>query len=49
MRVPPAPINGALATMLAGEAAISRHVPMPAGSSVLVVARKPREGPAPRG
>ena len=49
MRVPPAPINGALATMLAGEAAISRHVPMPAGSSVLVVARKPREGPSPRG
>jgi len=41
MRVPPAPVNGALAMMLGAEAAVSRRVPMPAGSSVLVVARKP--------
>jgi SAM-dependent methyltransferase len=41
MHVPPAPLNGALALMLRGEARLSRRVPMPVGSSVLVVARKP--------
>ena len=41
MRVPAAPINTALTWMLSGEAALSRRVPMPVGSSVLVVARKP--------
>ncbi len=40
MRVPAAPINTALTWMLTGEAAISRRIPMPVGSSVLVVARK---------
>ena len=40
MQVPPAPINTALTWMLSGEAALSRRVPMPVGSSVLVVARK---------
>ena len=40
MRVPAAPLNVALTWMLSGEAAISRRIPMPAGSSVLVVARK---------
>lgn len=40
MDVPAAPINAALTAMLRAEAALSRHVPMPAGSSVLVVARK---------
>jgi len=40
MRVPAAPINTALTWMLSGEAAISRRIPMPVGSSVLVVARK---------
>jgi len=40
MQVPPAPINEALTWMLRGEAALSRHVRMPVGSSVLVVARK---------
>ena len=40
MRVPAAPINAALSWMLIGEAAISRRIPMPAGSSVLLVARK---------
>jgi SAM-dependent methyltransferase len=40
MRVPAAPINTALTWMLSGEAALSRRVPMPVGSSVLVVARK---------
>jgi SAM-dependent methyltransferase len=41
MRVPVAPINTALTWILSGEAAISRRIPMPVGSSVLVVARKP--------
>ena len=41
MRVPAAPINTALTWMLRGEAAISRRIPMPVGSSVMVVARKP--------
>jgi SAM-dependent methyltransferase len=40
MHVPSAPINTALTWMLSGEAALSRRVPMPVGSSVLVVARK---------
>ncbi|HKC55079.1 MAG TPA: class I SAM-dependent methyltransferase [Vicinamibacterales bacterium] len=40
MRVPAAPINAALTWMLSGEAALSRRIPMPVGSSVLVVARK---------
>jgi SAM-dependent methyltransferase len=40
MRVPAAPVNTALTWMLSGEAAISRRVPMPVGSSVLVVATK---------
>ena len=41
MRVPAAPINTALTWMLSGEAALSRRIPMPVGSSVLVVAVKP--------
>ena len=41
MRVPAAPVNTALTWMLSGEAAISRRIPMPVGSSVLVVATKP--------
>ena len=41
MRVPAAPLNTVLTWMLSGEAALSRRVPMPVGSSVLVVARKP--------
>ena len=42
MRVPAAPINAALTGVLAMEAALSRRIPMPVGSSVLVVAVKPR-------
>jgi SAM-dependent methyltransferase len=42
MSVPASPVNAALTTMLAAEAQLSRHMPMPFGSSVLVVARKPR-------
>jgi ubiquinone/menaquinone biosynthesis C-methylase UbiE len=41
MRIPAAPINTALTWMLSGEAALSRRIPMPVGSSVLVVATKP--------
>ena len=40
MTVPAAPINTALTWMLSGEAALSRRIPMPVGSSVLVVATK---------
>jgi len=42
MRVPAAPINATLTGMLAMEAALSRRIPMPVGSSVLVVAAKAR-------
>jgi ubiquinone/menaquinone biosynthesis C-methylase UbiE len=39
--VPAAPVNGVLTWMLRAEAALSRRLPMPIGSSLLVVARKP--------
>jgi len=39
--VPPAPINAALAALLAVEAGLVRAVPMPFGSSLLCLARKP--------
>jgi len=38
--VPVEPINLLLTTLLSAEAALVRHVPMPIGSSLLVVARK---------
>jgi SAM-dependent methyltransferase len=41
IRVPPAPVNTALSWLLGAEAAVARHVPMPIGSSLLVIARKP--------
>jgi hypothetical protein len=41
MDVPWAPVNAALMLLLDGEAALSRHVPMPIGTSLIVVARKP--------
>jgi SAM-dependent methyltransferase len=40
MHVPPSLVNNGLTWMLSGEAAISRRLPMPVGSSVLVVAHK---------
>jgi ubiquinone/menaquinone biosynthesis C-methylase UbiE len=39
--VPPAPINRALSAVLALEAALARAMPMPLGSSLLCLARKP--------
>lgn len=39
--VPSAPVNEALAALLAAEAAVSRVIPMPVGSSILLVARRP--------
>ena len=39
--VPWAPLNAALMLLLDGEAALARHVPMPIGTSLIVVARKP--------
>lgn len=38
--VPPPPINALLTAIVMGEAALARRVPMPFGSSLLVVARK---------
>jgi ubiquinone/menaquinone biosynthesis C-methylase UbiE len=43
--VPIAPVNLLLTALLSAEAAIGRHVPMPIGSSLLVVARKTQTGP----
>jgi SAM-dependent methyltransferase len=42
LEVPPEPINAALTWLVEKEAALSRRVPMPIGSSLLIVARKPR-------
>ena len=39
--VPPAPVNAALRAALALEAGLARFVPMPFGSSLLCLARKP--------
>jgi SAM-dependent methyltransferase len=40
--VPWAPLNAGLMLLLDGEAALSRYVPMPIGTSLIVVARKGR-------
>lgn len=40
--VPPAPINAVLTAIVKGEAALARRVPMPFGSSLMVVAKKPQ-------
>lgn len=42
LEVPPEPINEALTWLVKREAALSRRLPMPIGSSLLIVARKPR-------
>ncbi len=42
LEVPPEPINAALSWLVEREAALSRRFPMPIGSSLLIVARKPR-------
>ena len=39
--VPAAPVNSVLTWLLRVEAALARRLPMPIGSSLLVVARKP--------
>ena len=41
LHVPPEPINAALTWLVEREAALSRRLPMPIGSSLLIVARKP--------
>ena len=43
--VPPAPVNGALAAVLGVEAALSRVVRMPLGSSIVFLAQKRRTPP----
>jgi SAM-dependent methyltransferase len=42
--VPAGPVNFLLTALVSAEAALIKHVPMPIGSSLLVVARKPRAG-----
>jgi SAM-dependent methyltransferase len=44
LAVPPAPINTLLTAIVQGEAALARRVPIPFGSSLMIVARKPRAG-----
>ena len=41
LRVPPTPVNSILTGLVRGEAALARRLPLPFGSSLLVVARKP--------
>ena len=41
LTVPPAPINALLTGLVRGEAALARRLPLPFGSSLLIVARKP--------
>ena len=40
LTVPAAPVNAILSGLVRGEAALARHLPMPFGSSLLIVARK---------
>lgn len=40
IRVPAAPVNAVLTWLVSGEAALARRLPLPIGSSLLVVARK---------
>jgi ubiquinone/menaquinone biosynthesis C-methylase UbiE len=40
--VPVAPVNALLSAVVSAEASLSRRVPMPIGSSLLIVGRKPR-------
>lgn len=41
LTVPPQPINSTLAWIVRGEAALARRLPLPVGSSLMIVARKP--------
>ncbi len=41
LQVPAAPVNTALAWLVRGEAALARRVPMPFGSSLMIVGKKP--------
>jgi|SRR5262245_9781246 len=41
LQVPPVPVNAVLTALVSGEAALARHVRMPFGTSVIVLARKP--------
>jgi SAM-dependent methyltransferase len=42
MRLPPPALNSLLRAVVSAEAALARRVPMPIGSSLLVMARKPK-------
>ena len=41
LQVPSAPVNAALSWLVRGEAALARRIPMPFGSSLMIVGRKP--------
>jgi SAM-dependent methyltransferase len=41
LQVPAAPVNAVLAWLVRGEAALARRIPMPFGSSLMIVGRKP--------
>jgi SAM-dependent methyltransferase len=41
LHVPPAPVNAMLTALVSGEAVLARHLRMPFGSSLTVLARKP--------
>jgi hypothetical protein len=40
--VPAAPLNALLTAVVSAEASLARRVPMPIGSSLLVIGRKPK-------
>jgi ubiquinone/menaquinone biosynthesis C-methylase UbiE len=42
LQIPPAPVNALLTALVSGEAAVARHVEMPFGTSLVVLARRPR-------
>ncbi len=45
--IPSAPVNGLLTALVTAEARIARFIPMPVGSSLLVVGRKPGNSESP--
>jgi hypothetical protein len=40
LQIPPAPVNAMLTALVKGEAVLARHVRMPFGTSVVILARK---------
>jgi SAM-dependent methyltransferase len=44
LQLPLPPVNSALSCLVSAEAGLARYIPMPVGSSLLVVAQKPQTG-----